>query len=191
MQDIDTLSKYGQSFQTKVLSTLITDVRLLDTLNEIIHPKFFESESNKWILDEIVNYYNEFKKPPTLDVFKVELSKMDDKAFQKRIVDQLKLVFTQVGDSDLEYVKKEFSNFCINQNIKQAIVQSVDLLKAGSYDRIKELVDKAMKVGVDTEMGHDYVLDFHIPIYNLLQFYFFQDKLYLLSVLLIQYFHLL
>ena len=160
MQDIDTLSKYGQSFQTKVLSTLITDVRLLDTLNEIIHPKFFESESNKWILDEIVNYYNEFKKPPTLDVFKVELSKMDDKAFQKRIVDQLKLVFTQVGDSDLEYVKKEFSNFCINQNIKQAIVQSVDLLKAGSYDRIKELVDKAMKVGVDTEMGHDYVLDF-------------------------------
>ena len=160
MQDIDTLSKYGQSFQTKVLSTLITDVRLLDTLNEIIHPKFFEAESNKWILEEIVSYYNEFKKPPTLDVFKVELSKMDDKAFQKRIVDQLKLVFTQVGDSDLEYVKKEFSNFCINQNIKQAIVQSVDLLKAGSYDRIKELVDKAMKVGVDTEMGHDYVLDF-------------------------------
>ena len=160
MQDIDTLSKYGQSFQTKVLSTLITDVRLLDTLNEIIHPKFFEAESNKWILEEIVSYYNEFKKPPTLDVFKVELSKMDDKVFQKRIVDQLKLVFTQVGDSDLEYVKKEFSNFCINQNIKQAIVQSVDLLKAGSYDRIKELVDKAMKVGVDTEMGHDYVLDF-------------------------------
>ena len=160
MQDIDTLSKYGQSFQTKVLSTLITDVRLLDTLNEIIHPKFFEAESNKLILEEIVSYYNEFKKPPTLDVFKVELSKMDDKAFQKRIVDQLKLVFTQVGDSDLEYVKKEFSNFCINQNIKQAIVQSVDLLKAGSYDRIKDLVDKAMKVGVDTEMGHDYVLDF-------------------------------
>ena len=160
MQDIDTLSKYGQSFQTKVLSTLITDVRLLDTLNEIIHPKFFEAESNKWILEEIVSYYNEFKKPPTLDVFKVELSKMDDKAFQKRIVDQLKLVFTQVGDTDLEYVKKEFSNFCINQNLKQAIVQSVDLLKAGSYDRIKDLVDKAMKVGVDTEMGHDYVLDF-------------------------------
>jgi len=160
MQNIDTLSKYGQSFQTKVLSSLITDVRMLDTLSEIIHPKFFESEANKWIADEIVNYYDEFKKSPTIDVFKVEVSKLDDKGFQKSVVDQLKSVFTQVGDSDLEYVKKEFSSFCINQNLKNAIVQSVDLLKAGNYDRIKDLVDKAMKVGVDSDMGHDYLLDF-------------------------------
>ena len=79
MQNIDTLSKYGQSFQTKVLSSLIADVRMLDTLNEIIHPKFFESEANKWISEEIIDYYNEFKKSPTIDVFKVEVSKLDDK----------------------------------------------------------------------------------------------------------------
>jgi replicative DNA helicase len=160
MQNIDTLSKYGQSFQTKVLSSLITDVRLLDTLNEIIHPKFFEAESNKWIADEIVNYYNEFKKSPTLDVFKVEVSKLDDKGFQKNVVEQLKLVFTNIGDSDMDFVKKEFSSFCINQNLKQAIVESIDLLKAGNYDKIKDLVDKAMKVGIDNDLGHDYVLDF-------------------------------
>ena len=76
MQNIDTLSKYGQSFQTKVISTLIADSRILDTLSEIIHPKFFEAESNKWIVDEIINYYYEFKKPPTLDVFKSEISKL-------------------------------------------------------------------------------------------------------------------
>ena len=160
MQNIDTLSKYGQSFQTKVLSSLIADVRMLDTLNEIIHPKFFESETNKWIAEEIIDYYNEFKKSPTLDVFKVEVSKLDDKGFQKSVVEQLKSVFTQLGDSDLDYVKKEFSSFCINQNLKNAIVQSIDLLKAGNYDRIKDLVDKAMKVGVDSEIGHDYILDF-------------------------------
>jgi replicative DNA helicase len=160
MQNIDTLSKYGQSFQTKVLSSLIADVRMLDTLSEIIHPKFFESEANKWIAEEITSYYDEFKKSPTIDVFKVEVSKLDDKGFQKNVVEQLKSVFTQVGDSDLEYVKKEFSSFCINQNLKNAIVQSVDLLKAGNYDRIKDLVDKAMKVGVDSDLGHDYLLDF-------------------------------
>ena len=160
MQNTDTLSKYGQSFQTKVLSCLIADVRLLDTLREVIHPKFFESEANKWIVEEIMEYYDEFKRTPSLDVFKVEISKMEDSGMQKRIVEQLKLAFTQLGDNDLDYVKKEFSNFCINQNIKEAIVQSVDLLKAGSYDRIKDLVDKAMKVGVDTDLGLDYVLDF-------------------------------
>ena len=160
MQKVDTLAKFGQSFQTKVISSLITDIRLLDTLNEIIHPKFFESEANKWIVEEIINYYNDFRKPPTIDVFKVEVSKLDDIGFQKRIVQQLKPVFTTIGDTDLEYVKKEFSSFCINQNLKQAIVESIDLLKSGNYDRIKDLVDKAMKVGIDSDLGHDYVLDF-------------------------------
>ena len=160
MQNTDTLSKFGQSFQTKVLSCLIADVRLLDTLREVIHPKFFESEANKWVVEEIMEYYDEFKRTPSLDVFKVEISKMEDSGMQKRIIEQLKLAFTQLGDNDLDYVKKEFSNFCINQNIKEAIVQSVDLLKAGSYDRIKDLIDKAMKVGVDTDLGLDYVLDF-------------------------------
>jgi replicative DNA helicase len=139
---------------------LIADVRLLDTLREVIHPKFFESEANKWIVEEIMEYYDDFKRTPSLDVFKVEISKMEDAGMQKRIVEQLKLAFTQLGDNDLDYVRKEFSNFCINQNLKEAIFQSVDLLKAGSYDRIKDLVDKAMKVGVDTDLGLDYVLDF-------------------------------
>jgi len=156
----DTLSKYGQSFQTKVISALITDVRLVDTLHEVIHTKFFESEANKWIVEHIVEYYNQYKSVPSLDVFKVEVSKLDDKSTQKNIVEQLKQVFTSIGDADLQYVKDEFSSFCINQNLKNVIVQSVDLLKAGNYDRIKELVDKAMKVGVEADLGMDYVLDF-------------------------------
>ena len=82
MQNTDTLSKYGQSFQTKVISTLIADSRILDTLSEIIHPKFFEAESNKWIVDEVINYYDEFKKPPTLDVFKSEQLKLIEIQFQ-------------------------------------------------------------------------------------------------------------
>ena len=156
----DTLSKYGQSFQTKVISALITDVRLVDTLHEVIHTKFFESEANKWIVEHIVEYYNQYKSVPSLDVFKVEVSKLDDKSTQKNIVEQLKQVFTSIGDADLQYVKDEFSAFCINQNLKNVIVQSVDLLKAGNYDKIKELVDKAMKVGVEADLGMDYVLDF-------------------------------
>jgi replicative DNA helicase len=156
----DTLSKYGQSFQTKVISALITDVRLVDTLHEVIHTKFFESEANKWIVEHIIEYYNQYKSNPSLDVFKVEVSKLDDKSTQKNIVEQLKQVFTAIGDADLQYVKDEFSAFCINQNLKNVIVQSVDLLKAGNYDKIKELVDKAMKVGVEADLGMDYVLDF-------------------------------
>lgn len=158
--NLDTLVRYGQSFQTKVISALLSDVKLVDTLSEVIHIKFFESEPNKWIVQQILEYYTQYKATPSLDVFKVELSKIDDKSTQKSIIEHLKQSFVILGNSDLQYVKDEFSAFCINQNLKNVIVQSVDLLKAGNYDKIKELVDKAMKVGVETDLGMDYVLDF-------------------------------
>jgi replicative DNA helicase len=156
----DTLSKYGQSFQAKVISALLTDKTLLDTLNEIIHSKFFESDANKWIINEIRDYYVDYKSAPTLDVFKVQVSKLDNASLAKNVVEQLKVVYTQIGKEDLQYVKDEFSSFCRNQNLKEVIVQSIDLLKAGNYDRIKELVDRAMKVGVETDLGHEYIEDY-------------------------------
>jgi len=161
MQDIDNLSKYGQSFQSKVVSALLTDDKFLDQISEIVTPKFFESDANKWIVSEIVNYHTEYRQAPTMDAFKVSLSKLDNKGLQTTIVEQLRHIYTQVGNvTDLAYIKTEFTSFCKNQNLKQVILQSVDLLKAGSYDKIKDLVDKAMKVGVENDLGHDYVLDF-------------------------------
>jgi replicative DNA helicase len=156
----DTLEKYGHSFQQKTISALLSDIKLLDSLSELIHKKFFESESNKWIVEEILNYYKNYRRIPTIEVFKVELSKMDNKSLMKSIVEQLKIIYDNIDATDADYIKNEFSAFCINQNLKNAIIQSVDLLKSGNYDRIKELVDSAMKIGVDSELGHDYLLDY-------------------------------
>jgi len=159
-EQIDTLSKYGQSFQSKVVSALLTDGKFLDTISEITTAKFFENDANKWIISEILQYHLDYKKPPTLDVFKSQLSKVDNEVLKKTVVEQLRHVFTNVGNVDLDYIKNEFKNFCINQNLKNVILQSVDLLQAGSYDRIKDLVDSAMKVGNETNLGMDYIEDF-------------------------------
>ena len=162
MQETDNLSKFGQSFQSKVVSALLTDEKFLDTLSEITSAKFFESEANKWIIDEILEYHTEFRKPPTMDVFKGQLSKLDNDVLKTTVVEQLRHVFTQVGNVDLDYIKKEFTSFCRNQNLKGVILASVDLLKAGNFDRIKDLVDKAMKVGTETDLGHSYKDDFQL-----------------------------
>jgi replicative DNA helicase len=161
---VDTLQQYGNSFQNKVVVALLTDVKLLDTLYDIIKPKFFDSDSNKWIVDSLLNYYTEYSGIPTIDVLKVEVSKIDNVTLKKSVVESLKSAYTSVETPDLNYIKKEFTDFCRNQNLREVILQSVDLLKAGNYDRIKELVDTAMKVGVESDLGSDYVESFDIRI---------------------------
>ena len=93
MQELDTLSKYGQSFQSKVLSALLVDGKFLDTISEITTAKFFENDANKWIISEILDYHSEYKKPPTLDVFKSQLSKVDNPILQKTVIEQLRQTF--------------------------------------------------------------------------------------------------
>jgi len=160
MDKVDNLIKYGHSFQSKIISALIVDPKILDKLSDIISPKFFESDANKWIVEEIVDYHSIYKKPPTLDVFKIKVSELENPILKKTVVDQLRVVYTQIGNVDIEYVRDEFTSFCINQNLKQVILKSVDLLKMGEYDKIKDHVDKAMKVGTNIDLGLDYVLDF-------------------------------
>ena len=62
-------------------------------------------------------------------------------------------------DEDLEYVQEEFTNFCRNQQLKKALMSSVDLLKAGDFDGIRTLIDNSLKAGQDKNIGHEYIKD--------------------------------
>ena len=64
--------------------------------------------------------------------------------------------------NDTEFVKNEFLDFCKNQKLKNAIMQSVDFLKGGQYDSIKRIVDDALKAGTARDMGHDYARDIEL-----------------------------
>ena len=46
--------------------------------------------------------------------------------------------------------------------MKQAILKSVELLQSSSYDEIKDVIDNALKLGVDNDHGHDFKKDFEI-----------------------------
>ena len=71
-----------------------------------------------------------------MDVLKVELQKIENEVLQISVKEQLKEAY-KASDEDLKYVEEEFSNFCKNQQLKKALLSSVDLLKAGDYDSIK------------------------------------------------------
>jgi replicative DNA helicase len=155
----DTLSKFGSDFQSKSIAALLTDANFLDQLIEILHSKYFDSESNKWIIDSVLDYHSQYKRPPSMEIFKVMISKLKEDILKTAVIEQLRNIYTKVGNLDMEYIKDEFRNFCIEQNLKKVILNSVDLLEIGNYDKIKQEVDQALKVGQEVDLGHDYILD--------------------------------
>jgi replicative DNA helicase len=150
------LSEYGISFQNKVISNLIHDVDFLRQIVDITYPHYFDNDSNKWVVDKVLKYYSKYKTVPTLDYFKSELKKVKNDLSKVSIKDHIKEIYSLNRNNDAEYIKSEFTEFCVNQNLKSAINNSVDLLDAGDYDSIRKLIDNALKAGNQQDQGHDY-----------------------------------
>ena len=152
----DKLSEYGYGFQVKVLAAMFTDRLFLQQITDIIQADYFESDANSWLLDVILTHFREYKCPPSKDVLKVKVTEIDNDILKTSILEQLKEVFRFMESDDLTFVKDEILKFCKNQEIKRAIMDSVNLLKMGNYDEIKSKIDGAMKAGADTNIGLEY-----------------------------------
>ena len=152
------LNQYGPTFQIKVISSLLTHKEFLTNIHDIISEEYWDNQAQKWIIKEILNYYDKYHTTPSMDVLKIEMKRIENEVLQLSIKEQLKLAY-QASDDDLEYVREEFSKFCKNQQLKKALLNSVDLLKAGDFDGIKYLVESALKAGQDKNVGHEYSKD--------------------------------
>jgi replicative DNA helicase len=101
-----------------------------------------------------------------MEVFKIKVGAIEDKGLKLTVVEQLKNVYLQVGCEDMPYVKKEYLTFCKNQKVKEALFKSVDLLKNGQYEQIIDTMMKASKVGVESDLGLDFIEDFESILEN-------------------------
>lgn len=153
----DRLSSYGYSFQIKVITALFTDKMFLQQIADILSPSYFESDANNWIITTILEYHKEYKTTPTLEVMKVKLDSVEHDVLKEQIKAHLKDAWKYTEADDLQFIKQQAIDFCKNQEIKKAILTSVDLLKHGRYEDIKVKIDNALKAGGDKNIGHDYI----------------------------------
>jgi len=152
----DSFHKFGYTFQVKIITSLITDVSFLQQISDMLNIDYFESDSNKWLVNCIMEYFVKHKSQPTMEVFRAEVADIDNDTLKAAIIESLKDVYRYIESADLDFVKEKTIDFCKNKCIKNAILDSVPLLDLGNYDGIKTLIDSAMKAGADKEIGHEY-----------------------------------
>ena len=155
---LKSLHQYGKGFQLKVLGSLLTDKKFLLNVRDVLTDNYFDADSHKWIITQITDYFDKFHTTITMDVLKVELQKVENEVLQTALKEELRNSY-QASQEDLEYVQEEFTTFCKNQKMKAAILDSADLLKDGDFDGIRNLVEEAIKAGMDKNLGHEYNKD--------------------------------
>ena len=152
----DKLSEFGYTFQIKIITSLLKNRNFLQQIVDILSSDYFDNDANKTLVSIIKTQFFKYKVQPTAEVLKSEIIAITDEVLKETVIANLKEAYKYLDSEDLEYIQEKTVEFCKNQEIKEAILSSVELLKNGKYDAIKAKIDQAMCAGGDRNIGHEY-----------------------------------
>lgn len=156
----DTKFAYGNAFQIKLISAILTDQTYYSQYFDIIDVNYFDSQPLCAIYNIILKYYLQYKTIPTFQVVGININDIKNQNIQQASFQQMKHIYMSMKDKDLQFVKDKTASFCKNQKLKQAIMQASELINSQDYDKIRHLIDKALQAGDKCNTYVDYVQNF-------------------------------
>ena len=162
MEEKANFSRYGKEFQEGLCQLILQDRPFADRIMEVLDLNFLEISYLQIFLKKIIEYRDKYGVHPTyntmLTIFRTELEE-EAEVIQK----QVRNYFARIHKSDVDgsdYIKEVSLDFCRKQKLKEAMLESVKLLKSSSYDEISSVINGALKLGADNNYGYDYLADF-------------------------------
>ena len=164
MEKQDNFSKFGKSFQEDLCHLILTNRPFADQIFEVLDLNFLELKYLRIFVEKIRSYRKKYGVHPTQkimrSIIRTDLSDQPE-SVQIRIRDYYARVLATGSDpTSSEYVKDLSLDFCKKQKLKEALITSVDLIKNSSFDEVSKIINEAIKLGCDNNLGYDYLLDF-------------------------------
>ncbi len=161
-QEFETFSKFGKSFQEKLVKLILFDRHFANQVEEVLDTSYLELKYLQVFVDLLFQHKVDYPHPTYEAMVSVVRTQTEDYStgIVKQVIDFMARVKSNaIGDDDEEYVKEKSLDFCKKQKLKEAILRSVGLLKTQSFDQIQKVINDAMNLGADNNHGHDYHKD--------------------------------
>jgi replicative DNA helicase len=159
---------YTEEYQVKVLSYMLANPSFREIATEAIDVSHFANRALQW-------YFQTLKDaaiPLTPITLREELIKAaKTKVIRETEVDKVAGYYTYVVKhpvpAEEQHIQETFAKFIRTQSMKQAILDSLDLIKEERWDDVVQIVEKARNTGMDVlTVGTNYFKDFEERLVN-------------------------
>ena len=154
--------RYGKSFQEGLVQLIFEDRPFADQITEVLDISFLELEYLRIFVKKIVEYRAKYQQHPSVEavitILRTDLEN-EDQVAQKQVRDYFARIHKKEL-TDIDYIKEASLDFCKKQNLKEAMLKSVNLLQNCSFDEISKVINDALKLGSENNFGYDYFVDF-------------------------------
>jgi replicative DNA helicase len=155
-------SLFGSSFQESLVGILLRDRQFCDQIKEVLRVEFFEHTHLQVIVSEVFKYKEKYGEHPNTEtiaaLLNIQLPK-ENELTQNQVRDFMRK-FPSANIDNAAFIRDKSVDFCKRQVLREAMLGAVDLLEKSSFDEISVVINDALKVGLDNNIGHDFVADF-------------------------------
>ncbi len=153
----ENFKEFGKHFQDKVMHALVVDHKWGQQMMGVLQPDHFEHAYLKFISKLYISHYKKYKVLPSLSllagIVQYELKNGSDSLIKEQILELFKQIKSKENLGDLPFVKEKSLEFCRTQNVKNAILKSVNLMEEGKFEQITDIIGKSISSGRIYDMG--------------------------------------
>ncbi len=147
-----------------VLRNLLHNEEYVRKVIPFIKGDYFEDRNQRIVFEEIVKFVEDYNKPATKEVLCIETEKRQDITD-----DSFKEITTLIGSldeqpSEFDWLVNTTEKWCRDRAIYLALMESIQLADGKDDNRgrdaIPTILSDALGVSFDTNVGHDYLIDY-------------------------------
>lgn len=153
---------FDADFQTRVAALTTRDLDFVNRVGHLLKPDYFEDIGQASIVNLALKYFGENRALPDKTIMADLYRKaVEAKTIRRDVVPMASAAFKRLyGEVDIsgrEYVEKRIVEFARHQATSAAILKSVELVQRGEFDKVENLIKKAVEIGVNEDGGaYDY-----------------------------------
>lgn len=153
-----------EKIETTILRNLLFNNEYCRKVLPFIKSEYFENLHEKVVFEEICKFIVAYEELATKEVLLIETEKRTDitEDTYKTICDYVSKL--DDGHADLEWVTDTTEKWCRDRAIYLALMESIKIAdgqdEKKNRDAIPSILQEALAVGFDNNIGHDYLNDF-------------------------------
>ena len=144
---------------TVILVNLIKNEDYPGLVLPFIKGEYFQDDEHRYAFTKIKEYIQEYNVAPTVEAMSV----ISDRATESQR-NLIKTIFEYEQEpQDLNWLVDETEKFCKDKAVFNAVLEGIQIIdgkkKDMTPDALPDMLTKALQVGFDTNVGHDFIED--------------------------------
>ena len=151
----------NQTIELTTLSQLLHNEEFNRKVIPFLKSEYFNEKSEKVLFEEINDFVDKYKNPPTKTSLEIEIEKRKDlsETEHKKVLDLLNNL--EDNKVDYDWLVDTVEKFCKDKAVYNAVVDSIKVIdgkdKNKTEEAIPSMLSDALSVSFDNHIGHDYI----------------------------------